>query len=97
MSLRDEGVVSALLHELQHDARTSKTHKWCNAAVKGSAQASASTAVADTSADAALRNAMQANTLDGLMDAIHGNAEGASPELLDEARALRDEPLPLNP
>ena len=91
LSLRDEGVVSAMLHELQHDARTSKTHKWCNAAVKGSTQASASTAVADTSADAALRNAMQANTLDGLMDAIHGNAEGASPELLDEARALRDE------
>jgi len=34
---------------------------------------------------------MEARSLDGLMDAIHANADGASPALLDEARALRDD------
>ena len=49
---------------------------------------SASTAHA---ADAALRKAMQAGEIEGLMDAIHANADIASPEVLDHARALRDE------
>ena len=48
-------------------------------------------AATSSAADAALREAMEARTLDGLMDAIHANADGASPALLDEARALRDD------
>ena len=42
-------------------------------------------------ADAALREAMEARKLEGLLDAIHDNNGHASPEVLDEARALRDE------
>merc|ERR1740117_2345468 len=41
-------------------------------------------------ADAALRKAMETGELDGLMDALHANAETASSEALEEARALRD-------
>jgi len=41
-------------------------------------------------ADAALRKAIEAGTLDGLMDAIHANADTASPAVVEEARALRD-------
>ena len=44
-----------------------------------------------SAADAALRSAVAARSLEGLMEAIHGNADGATPEVLDEARALRDE------
>ena len=42
-------------------------------------------------ADAALRAAMSARTLDGLMDAIHDNSVAASPEVLADAKDLRDE------
>jgi len=42
-------------------------------------------------ADAALREAMEARKLEDLLDAIHENNGHASPEVLDEARALRDE------
>ena len=42
-------------------------------------------------ADAALRKAMEARNLEDLLDAIHENNGHASPEVLDEARALRDE------
>ena len=110
--------MSALLHEIQRDAK----HLSCAKAGKGGKEgASKGSAAAATSsaADAALREAMeahtldpnntpnptpnptpdpnpaptpdQARTLDGLMDAIHANADGASPALLDEARALRDD------
>ena len=44
-----------------------------------------------TAADAALRKAIEAGTLEGLMDAIHANADQASPDVLAEARARRDE------
>ena len=44
-----------------------------------------------SSADAALRKAIEAGTLEGLMDAIHANADQASPDVLEEARARRDE------
>jgi hypothetical protein len=44
-----------------------------------------------SAADAALRKAIEAGTLEGLMDAIHANAEKASPDVLEEARAVRDE------
>ena len=83
-------MVSALLHEIQRDAK----HLSCAKAAKGGKEgASKGSAAAATSgaADAALREAMEARTLDGLMDAIHANADGASPALLDEARALRDD------
>ena len=43
-----------------------------------------------SSADTALRKAIEAGELEGLMDAIHENADTASPKVLDEARALRD-------
>jgi hypothetical protein len=43
-----------------------------------------------SAADAALRKAIEAGTLDGLMDAIHANADTASPAAVEEARALRD-------
>ena len=43
-----------------------------------------------SAADAALRKAIEAGTLEGLMDAIHGNADIASPEVVEEARAVRD-------
>jgi hypothetical protein len=42
-------------------------------------------------ADAALREAMEARKLEELLGAIHDNNGHASPEVLDEARALRDE------
>ena len=42
-------------------------------------------------ADAALHAAMSARNLDGLMDAIHGNSDAASPEVLADAKDLRDE------
>ena len=83
-------MVSALLHEIQRDAK----HLSCAKAAKGGKEgASKGSAAAATSsaADAALREAMEARSLDGLMDAIHANADGASPALLDEARALRDD------
>ena len=51
---------------------------------------SKSNAHGDTDADAALRKAMESGELETLMDAIHDSAETASPEVLDEARALRD-------
>ena len=41
-------------------------------------------------ADSALRKAIEAGELEALMDAIHENADTASPKVLDEARALRD-------
>ena len=44
-----------------------------------------------TAADAALRKAIEAGTLEGLVDAIHANADQASPDVLEKARALRDE------
>ena len=44
-----------------------------------------------TAGDAALRKAIEAGTLEGLMDAIHANADQASPDVLEEARARRDE------
>ena len=44
-----------------------------------------------SAADAALREAIQAGTLEGLVDAIHANADNASPDVLEEARAVRDE------
>ena len=43
-----------------------------------------------SAADAALRKAIEAGTLEGLMDAIHANANTASPAVVEEARALRD-------
>ena len=43
-----------------------------------------------SSADSALRKAIEAGELEALMDAIHENADTASPKVLDEARALRD-------
>lgn len=49
-----------------------------------------SASFAQHAADDALRNAMQANTLDNLMNTLHANAETASPEVIKEARALRD-------
>ena len=55
------------------------------------ASSEAGTAAAESSADAALRTAMKARSLDGLVDAIHGNADGATPAALGEARALRDD------
>jgi len=42
-------------------------------------------------ADAALRAAMSARKLDGLVDAIHGNSDAASPAVLSDAKDLRDE------
>ena len=51
---------------------------------------SKSNAHGDADADAALRRAMELGELQTLMDAIHDNAETASPEVLDKARALRD-------
>ena len=45
---------------------------------------------ATSSADAALRTAMESGELKTLMDIIHANAETASPEVLEDARALRD-------
>ena len=78
-------MVSALLHEIQRDAK----HLSCAKAAKGGKEgASKGSAAAATSgaADAALREAMEARSLDGLMDAIHANADGASPALLDEAQ-----------
>ena len=51
---------------------------------------SASRANATSSADAALRTAMESGELKAIMDAIHANAETASPEVLEDARALRD-------
>ena len=44
-----------------------------------------------SAADAALREAIEAGTLEGLVDAIHANADDASPDVLEEARAVRDE------
>ena len=44
-----------------------------------------------SAADAALREAIDAGTLEGLVDAIHANADDASPDVLEEARAVRDE------
>ena len=41
-------------------------------------------------ADAALRKAVEAGELEALLDAIHENSDIASPEVLDEARGLRD-------
>ena len=51
---------------------------------------SASRANATSSADAALRTAMESGELKAIMDVIHANAETASPEVLEDARALRD-------
>ena len=45
---------------------------------------------AASSADAALHEAMESGELNAIMDAIHANAETASPEVLEDARALRD-------
>ena len=56
------------------------------------AQKRAASADADASAaDAALREAIEAGTLEGIVDAIHANADDASPDVLEEARAVRDE------
>jgi len=44
-----------------------------------------------SAADAALREAIEAGTLEGIVDAIHANADDASPDVLEEARAVRDE------
>ena len=44
-----------------------------------------------SAADAALREAIEAGTLEGIVDAIHANADNASPDVLEEARAVRDE------
>ena len=49
-----------------------------------------STFDSSSSADSALRKAIEVGELEGLMDAIHENADTASPKVLDEARALRD-------
>ena len=49
-----------------------------------------STFDSSSSADSALRKAIEAGELEALMDAIHENADTASPKVLDEARALRD-------
>ena len=51
---------------------------------------SALRANATSSADAALRTAMESGELKAIMDVIHANAETASPEVLEDARALRD-------
>ena len=51
---------------------------------------SASRANVTSSADAALRTAMESGELKAIMDVIHANAETASPEVLEDARALRD-------
>ena len=51
---------------------------------------SASRANATSSADAALRTAMESGELKAIMDVIHANAETTSPEVLEDARALRD-------
>ena len=45
---------------------------------------------AASSADAALHEAMESGELKAIMDAIHEHAETASPEVLEDARALRD-------
>jgi len=70
-------------HALRDELRDEK-----HAAAGAKAEASASSKI---DADAALRTAIELRKLKGLMDAIHDNNGAASPEVLDEARALRDE------
>ena len=47
-------------------------------------------AAATAAADAALREAMEAGDLQAIMDAIHENIKAASPEVLADARDMRD-------
>ena len=55
------------------------------------AKSPTTSASSPSAADAALHHAMEAGTLEGLMDALHAYARTASPEVIEEARALRDE------
>ena len=48
-------------------------------------------AAATRDADDSLRAAMAVGTLESLMDVIHSRGSHATPEVLEEAKALRDQ------
>ena len=79
-ALRDE------LREAKHAASGEKTE-----APAAPAQKPAAPAPSALDADAALRSAMSARDLDGLVDAIHAHGDDASAEVLADAKDLRDE------
>ena len=79
-AMRDE------LREAKHAASGEKTE-----APAAPAQKPAAPAPSALDADAALRSAMSARDLDGLVDAIHAHGDDASAEVLADAKDLRDE------
>ena len=58
--------------------------------LKKQAVSLASATGASSPGDTAVRKAMEVGELEALMIAIHEYADTASPEVLDEARGLRD-------
>ena len=86
-AMRDE------LREAKHAASGETTEAPAAPAQKpvAPAQKPAAPAPSALDADAALRAAMSARDLDGLVDAIHAHGDDASAEVLADAKDLRDE------
>ena len=90
LDVRPERILSASRHEEDVGMEGVRKHAALAHAVSLAREREQSTFDSSSPADSALRKAIEAGELEGLMDAIHENADTASPKVLDEARALRD-------
>ena len=90
LDVRPERTLSASRHEEDVGMEGVRKHAALAHAVSLAREREQSTFDSSSSADSALRKAIEAGELEALMDAIHENADTASPKVLDEARALRD-------
>jgi hypothetical protein len=90
LDVRPESTLSASRHEADGGMEGVRKDAALAHAVSLAREREQSTFDSSSSADTALRKAMEAGELEGLMDAIHENADTASPKVLDKARALRD-------